>query len=246
MKKAYAYYRKSIELDADKSIKNQKEIVREYAAEHNIEIIEEFEEVANSASIDREGLKTMLEKLKIHKDIDYILLHRFDRISRDVKHMGYIMTLLDSGKTRLHSVTEENDYEDDPTKLMLIMMKTYGATMERVAIVQRMQDGRERKRNKGGFLGGNTPFGYNAIYGSGKFHINESEIPVVQKVFELRDEKMTMAEIAKELNNLGFKTRKGCDFVPMTVQRIVKHRKLYEGEGEAPAILEVKKIEKLG
>lgn len=238
MTKAINYYRKSIELEADKSIEGQKEEVHRYAAENNIEIVAEFEEVASSATIDRKELNKMFEFLSLNKDIDYILLHRFDRITREVKHMGYFMTLLETkGKTRLHSVTESNDYEDDPTKLMLIMMETYGATIERINAVKRMQGGRKRKQDKGGFIGGTPPIGYRSLVGSGDLAIEQNEIPIVQMVFKLRNEGCTMEKIAAELNAAGFNTRKNKPFYAMTVSRILKNESWYEGKGLAPAIL---------
>lgn len=236
MKKAVAYYRKSIEREADKSIKGQKEVVQRYAAENEIEIIAEFEEVASSATVDRRELDNLFAFIK-ENEVDYILLHRFDRITREVKHMGYIMTLLDKGKTRLHSATESNDYEDDPTKLMMIMMQTYGATIERIASVERMQQARKRKKEKGGFLGGTPPIGYKAIVGSGKLEIEESEVPIVRMVFELRENGATLQVISDRLNEKGYKTRKNKGFYPTTVQRMIKQKDWYEGKGEAPSIL---------
>lgn len=237
MKKAVGYYRKSIEREADKSIQGQKEVVHRYAAENEIEIIAEFEEVASSATVDRTELDNLFAFIK-ENEVDYILLHRFDRITREVIHMGYIMTLLEkTGKTRLHSATESNDYENDPTKIMMIIMQTYGATIERIASVERMQQARKRKKEKGGFLGGTPPIGYRAIIGSGKLEIEKSEVPIVQLVFELRENGATMQVISDRLNEKGFKTRKNKSFYPTTVQRMIKQKDWYEGKGEAPAIL---------
>ena len=236
MKKAVCYYRKSIEREADKSIQGQKEVVRQYATDNNIQIVAEFAEVASSATIDRTELDNLFEFIK-ENEVDYILLHRFDRITREVKHMGYIMTLLENGKTRLHSATESNDYEDDPTKLMMIMMQTYGATIERIASVERMQSARKRKAEKGGWLGGTPPIGYRAIIGTGQLEVAKSEVPIVRDVFQLRSEGSTMQEIADTLNKKGYTTRKNKAFYPSTVQRVLKNEDWYKGNGEMPSIL---------
>ena len=184
MKKAVCYYRKSIEREADKSIQGQKEVVHQYATDNGIQIVAEFAEVASSATIDRKELDNLFAFIKENK-VDYILLHRFDRITREVIHMGYIMTLLEkTGKTRLHSATESNDYENNPTKIMMIIMQTYGATIERIAAVERMQDARKRKAEKGGWLGGTPPIGYKPMIGTGQLAIEESEVCIVKDVFE--------------------------------------------------------------
>lgn len=126
MKKSYAYY---CGINIGETIETQQKMVRQYAKNNNIQIIEEFEEVEEVALniIKREELMKMLEKISSNKDIDYILVHSFDCVTKDVMYMGYVMTSLElnKGKTRIHSITEENDY-DDPTKLILLMVKIYG------------------------------------------------------------------------------------------------------------------------
>ena len=240
MKKAFAYIRKSIDRESEKSLERQRDSIRAYAKENGIEIIDEFTEVASSATLKRAELRKMLHELSERSDIDYILVDSYDRISREMDHFGWILSQLKEimgVKTRLHSCTEENDYEDDHYKLFLIMMKTFGATEERIRIVNRLQTARQNKRLAGGFIGGMPPFGYVAVNGAGELFVNNDEVPVVRKVFELRDLGKSMAAVAEDLNELGFKTRKGADFKAMTVQRIVKHRDLYGGQKQAPGIL---------
>lgn len=240
LKKAVLYIRKSIDRESEKSLERQRDSINDYAKENKIEVVAEFSEIASSATLLRPKLQKMLIEISKNPDIDYILVDSFDRISREMDHFGWILSQLKEimgVKTRLRSCTEENNYEDDHYKLFLIMMKTFGATEERIRIVERLQSARRNKKKNGGFIGGMPPFGYNVLMGSGELFINPDEIPIVRKVFEFRDEGATMAGISIELNNLGFKTRKGFDFKPMTVQRIIKHRELYEGKMKAPAIL---------
>jgi site-specific DNA recombinase len=239
VRKAFAYYRKSIEREADKSIKGQQEEVHAFAKKNDIEIVAEFAEVASSATLERKEFQAMLQELKKWNDIDFIIVHRFDRISREVHHMGYILSVLENTKTKLISVTEDNDYDNDPTKLMMIMMKTYGSTIERIAIVDRLQSARRRKKEKGGFIGGTPPMGYRSVHGTGKLAIESTEVPIVLKTFELRKKGFSMQKIADKLNELGYKTRKNRSFHAATIQRILKHRDLYEGKGEAEPILNV-------
>ncbi|QJX74730.1 recombinase family protein [Priestia megaterium] len=240
MKKAFAYYRKSIERDSVKSIDGQREEVHKYATENNIEIIQEFSEVASSASLFREELIRMFEELKKRNDIDFILVYRFDRMTREIEGFGWILAQLKDFhqvKTRLHSITEDNDYVESPEKLLLQTMKTYGSTMEREAAVARMYEGKIRKSKKGGFLGGTPPLGYRSVPGTGKLAVNEEEAPLVRQVFALKETGLSMNAIAKELNELGFISRKGGKFHAKTIQRIIKHERLYRGEYEDPSIL---------
>lgn len=240
MKRAVAYYRKSIEKDAAKSIAGQKEVVWEYAKENGIEIIEEFEEVASSATLKRTEFQRMFQLLAERNDIDYILVHRFDRITREIDGFGWILAQLKdilSVKTRLHSTTENNDYRDDPSKLLMRVFETYGATIERNNSVERMQNARKRKKADGGFIGGTPPMGYQAILGTGNLIVKEQEASIVRDAFLFREEGLSMEKIAEELNKKGYLTRKNKKFYATTVQRILKHHDWYQGKGQAPSIL---------
>ncbi|MFC5602456.1 recombinase family protein [Sporosarcina koreensis] len=239
MKKAVAYYRKSIEKDATKSIANQKEVVHLYAVENRIEIVSEYEEVASSATLKRDEFQRMFQDLTDRNDIDFILVHRFDRITREIDGFGWILAQLKdilSVKTRLHSVTENNDYGDDPSKLLMRVFETYGATIERNNSVERMQAARRRKKATGGFIGGTPPMGYKAVMGTGNLTIQEKEVSIVRDALRYRSEGLSMSEIAEELNKKGYKTRKNKSFYAMTVQRILKYEEWYLGKGQVPGI----------
>ncbi len=240
MKKAFAYYRKSIEKDSVKSIQGQKEEVHKYSLENDIEIVAEFEEVASSASLNREEFLKMFQELGQRDDIDYILVYRFDRMTREIDGFGWILAQLKDFyriKTRLHSITEDNDYVESPEKLLLQVMKTYGSTMEREAAVKRMYEGKMRKKEKGGYLGGTPPMGYRSLPGTGRLIVNQEEVAIVKTVFELRQQGLSMQKIADQLNARGYTARKGGKFFGQTVQRICKYERLYKGEFEDPAIL---------
>ncbi|BCC56674.1 recombinase family protein [Bacillus cereus] len=237
MKKAVCYYRKSIEREAEKSIKGQQEEVIRYAKENGIEIVEEFHEVASSMTTDRKELNRMFQYLEEHKDIDYVLVHRFDRMTRDMLGLGYVMEMLKKGKTRLHSATEDNDYENDPFKVLLIVMKTFGSEVEKNNIVERMREGRERKQRNGGFIGGTPPIGYRSVVGTGMLEVEEKEVPIVQDVFSLKEKGLTLQQIADILNEKGYETRRKKRFHPPLVRRILLYRDWYEGKAQSPRIL---------
>ena len=64
---------------------------------------------------------------------------------------------------------------------------------------------------------------------NGRLVINEEEAEIVRKIFEKRDKGTALYKIAEELNEEGYKTRKGNKFVISTIQSIVNNRKTFEG-----------------
>jgi DNA invertase Pin-like site-specific DNA recombinase len=78
--------------------------------------------------------------------------------------------------------------------------------MEREIIGERTRDVLQRKKANGEVYG-HVPFGYKRF--KGKLLANEAEQKVIQTVLDLRDKGFNYSRISRELNRLGFKTKKG-------------------------------------
>jgi site-specific DNA recombinase len=55
----------------------------------------------------------------------------------------------------------------------------------------------------------------------GKLLANEAEQKVIQTVLDLRDKGFNYSRISRELNRLGFKTKKGNQWHPQTVKNVI-------------------------
>ena len=89
---------------------------------------------------------------------------------------------------------------------------------------------------------------------NGQLVINEEEVPVVKRIFELRDSGVVLLDIVDILKEEGYTGRNGGKIALSTVQSIVNNRKTYEGyyhygpegewvKGQHEAILEPEKSE---
>jgi site-specific DNA recombinase len=66
------------------SIPAQREACRRKAAELGASVVEEYVDAGASArSADRPALQALLERLRRQRDIDYVLVHKLDRLARD-------------------------------------------------------------------------------------------------------------------------------------------------------------------
>lgn len=101
------------------------------------------------------------------------------------------------------------------------------AEISREKMLERIQGGRKEKAGKGGYIGGQPPMGYRVQ--NGKLVINEEEAEVVRFIMDRKRTGKTMLGTVNALNEAGYKTRKGGQFVISTVQSIWHNENVYRG-----------------
>lgn len=96
---------------------------------------------------------------------DGVLVHRLDRLARDVVLQEQLLAELHRRGKELHScsATEDEhliDSPDDPTRALVRRILGAIASYEREVIRLRLVSGLERKRQAGGYIGGGVPYGF--------------------------------------------------------------------------------------
>ena len=152
---------------------------------------------------------------------------KFDRLARDlIFAVTTTDTLLKEHNIKIRSVTEPIE-TDTPYGRMLFSILASLAELERESIRQRMTTGRKLKAEKGGYAGGEPPYGYRA--NNGRLEINPNEAPTVQTIFRLRKEGLGSKRIAAMLNELGIPSRSGGQWTYSTIDKMLKNKK-YRGQ----------------
>lgn len=88
-------------------------------------------------------------------------------------------------------------------------------------------NGRIDKAAKGAYIGGRAPMGYKVE--SGKLVINPDEVPIVLCVIDRKRSGKSMLGTVDVLNQNGYRTRNGKEFVISTVQSIWNNEMFYRG-----------------
>ena len=89
------------------SLELQREELRKYAKENNLEIAKEFSDIAGANETDREGFNEMLEYLDGSKDCKTILVTKIDRLCRNIetyaKFESYsVISITEGSDKRVH------------------------------------------------------------------------------------------------------------------------------------------------
>lgn len=229
-KNAIGYIRVSTEQQAKDEkygIDVQKQAILLYANENGYNIIDWKIDEISGAKDDRPALNEILYGDNItNPPFEAVIVFKNDRLARDTKLYFYYLYTLEKKNIKLFSTKEEFNEGNDFANIYRALLQ-FVAEQERKNIALRTSKGRSIKASCGGYAGGRCPYGYKVE--NGRLVINEDERPIVEYVFKRIDENTPMLTVSDELNDLGYRTRKGTRFQNTSVRSIVKNRPLYEG-----------------
>lgn len=229
-KNAIGYVRVSTEQQAEEEkygIDVQKQAILLYANNNGYNIVDWKIDKMSGVKDNRPALNEILNgDVVSNPPIEAVIVFKNDRLARDTKLYFYYLYSLEKKNIKLLSTKEEFAEGDDMANIYRALIQ-FVAEQERKNIALRTSKGRSVKAQCGGYSGGRCPYGYKVKEGC--LVINDEERPIVEYVFKRYAEGTPMLTIAGELNDLGYKTRKGTKFQNTSVRSIVKNRPLYEG-----------------
>jgi DNA invertase Pin-like site-specific DNA recombinase len=132
--------------------------------------------------------------------VDVIVIYKLDRITRSLLDFIRLIDLFQQFGVSFVAVTQNFDTSDSTGRLILNVLLTF-AQFEREIASDRLRDKFSAMRQRGMFVGGNPPYGYNLV--DKKLVINSSEAQVVRWIFQRYLEVRGMATVAKELRDKG-------------------------------------------
>jgi site-specific DNA recombinase len=230
MKRAVGYIRVSTDgqVGEDKfGIESQKEQIAEYAKSNGYEIMEWFiDEGVSGVKESRPAFDRILYGDVENPPIEYVIVAKSDRIARDIKLYFYYKQVLYQKNIKLISVSEDFG-EMGAFAGILEAFVLFVAEQERINITRRTSAGRAVKAIKGGYAGGQAPYGYKVE--NKKLVVVPEEAEAVRDIFKMHEEGATLQEIADEMNRRRLKTHRGGIFRTSTIQVILANRKTYEG-----------------
>ena len=154
MKYAFAYLRVSTE---EQTVLNQKLAIQNWAADHDYQILDNFEDSAISGKIPavkRKGFQAMLEIIRT-EPIDAVLIYELSRVGRtfwdtldSIKAIEEYAPLIScSPRESFLQMTEPS------VRKLMIGILTWVAEREREMLVQRTKDGISRAKSVGKVIG---------------------------------------------------------------------------------------------
>jgi site-specific DNA recombinase len=214
-----AYYRVSTSRQANTSfdedgfsIRAQRDYCQRKAADMGVQLIDEYIDRGKSArTAGRPALQAMLARIKEDTDIQYVFVHKLDRLARNREDDVQIGLLLAKNGVRLVSCTENID--NTPSGRLVHGIMADIAEWYSANLSQEAKKGMVKKAEVGG-TPGLAPLGYVntrlKITELGKdigvVAVDEKYAPIITECFKLYDSgRCTLTEVTAHANDQGLR-----------------------------------------
>ena len=218
------YARKSTVDERETSISGQITLCTEFINKYEfLKLTDIFQEDNKSGMfIDtREEFLKMLDKVK-KREIDVIVVLRYDRLSRNSVHINQILDVLEKWNCILISGDDIFDRNTASGELSFNIMTCINQFKSRMTACTTKQ-GEINNAKLGKSTGGQAPYGLKIV--NKCFEIDENEAPAIRTIFSMAEKGKSYQQIIKKMNSLGYKTRKGRQFTYSTLNSLLRNEK---------------------
>lgn len=185
-----------------------------------------YQEIASGADRKRQQLDEMLVKVE-RNEYDAIVVNAVDRLGRDKKHTADIQEKLFVNDTFIVTPDRIFDWDDD-NDMMLLDFNSLLAAQELRITKRRLQKGKLAASEKGLWVHGDPPLGYDKDSATRKLVKNKNAEHITY-IFKAIANGKTIPEVCHELNEvMGVRTRTGKKFAYNSICRIVNNE-VYTG-----------------
>src|SRR5947208_3645545 len=151
----------------------------------------------SGGSTDRPALKRLLADIQSHL-IDVVVVYKVDRLTRSLADFAKIVEIFDAAGVSSVSVTQQFNTTTSMGRLTLNVLLSF-AQFEREVTGERIRDKIAASKQKGMWMGGWVPIGYDRK--DRTLVINDAEAKTVRTIFEvflkLRNVRKLQAELAR-------------------------------------------------
>lgn len=214
--KAVIYLRVSTKEQAEEgySIPAQAEACRRFLADRGWELADEYVDRGESArTADRPQLQAMLARLAEDPSIDCLVVHKLDRLARNLEDHAAVRAALRKAGVQLHSVTES--LEDSASGKLVEGILASIAEFYSANLGQEIRKGMDQKAAQGGWPV-RAPFGYHNVRKDGPGRRGESVLepdqqgPLVAWAFErYATGSLSLDALTEALAEKGLRNRLG-------------------------------------
>lgn len=230
---AKLYLRYSSSSQDPQTIEVQRKKCLEYAKRLNLNVIGEYVDEAQTGRNDnRKAFKQMLEDSK-SEDFQYIIVFKLDRFARSMQVSINSQAELEKNGVEVLSTCEELPHNASGK----FMKGIYQLVAEFYSndYAERISNGLANNASKSLTTGNNVPLGFKINKETKEFEIDEVYAPIVKEIFERYAKGDTVVDITSDLNERGYKTKKGNKFNKNSLHRMLVNEKyigiyIYKGQ----------------
>jgi site-specific DNA recombinase len=235
-KRAILYIRVSTDEQADKgySLAYQEDRLRSYCQINNIEPVSVFQEDHSAKTFNRPTFKEMMAFAKKNRaTIDYLLVIKWDRFSRNTKDSYHMIHEFDKLGIEVRAIEQHLDLNIPEAKLMLAFYLA-SPEVENDRRALNVYSGMRRAKKEGRWVS-SAPLGYKNVRDENNkpvIELDEKNAPLIREAFEeLASGQYNIEEVRRRLNKKGMKCSRS------NFQRLMRNP-VYAGKIHLPAFKE--------
>ncbi|MDQ0197644.1 recombinase family protein [Neobacillus ginsengisoli] len=192
------------QLDIEEILTNHRNALIKLANQHKL-TYDIYQEISSGVNTERPQLNLLLDNLD---EYDYLLVMDIDRISRDNAYAEQIKTMLIANDIKILTPQGAIDLTQESNEMMFSFQAML-ANFEYKQIRKRLGRGRLAAAEQGRWTMSNqVPLGY-AKNEDQKLVVVEEEAKIIRYIFQKTLERVSANEIAKQLDMLGWRSRRG-------------------------------------
>lgn len=153
----------------------------------------------SGGNIERPGLKKLISDIKQRK-VDVVVVYKIDRLTRSLMDFSKLVEIFDAHNVSFVSVTQSFNTTTSMGRLTLNVLLSF-AQFEREVTGERIRDKIKASKQKGIWMGGRPPLGYDVV--NRKLIINEEEAEQIHYIYEQYLKKNSCHKILVDLNTKG-------------------------------------------
>lgn len=208
MHKAVIYARYSSDKQTEDSIEAQTRACEEYAASKGYTIINQYIDEAISGKGSKTASRKQYQKLLRDAEMqlfDTILIHKYDRVARNLQEHANLEQRLQGVGIELIAVAQDFGHSKEAKIMRALMWSLSEYYIDNLS--EEVKKGHKETALKALHNGGYPPFGYDVI--NQKYVINELEAAYVRRIFDAAMNREGYAEIIKEMDARGVRGKRG-------------------------------------
>lgn len=221
----YGYVRVSTDRQEELSPDSQEKLIRKYAEENHIILLSVFYELGISGrkADKRPQFQKMISLAKSpDHPVDAIIVWKFSRFARNQEESIVYKSLLKK-QHNVEVISVSEPLAEGPFGSLIERIIEWMDEYYSIRLSGEVLRGMKEKALREGYQT-LPPLGYRAAGGGKPFLIDEAEYRIVQYIFDRCDlDCATPYRIARELNDMGCRTRRGNPFELRTVKRILEN-----------------------
>jgi len=208
------------QIDKDSLLVQRRELIAYSELVLNIKEYEVFEDPGFSAkNTDRPQFQAMMTRIRAG-EFSHLLVWKIDRISRNLLDFSEMYRELKKCGVAFVSKNEQFDTSSAVGEAMLKIILVF-AELERNMTAERVTAVMLSRANNGQWNGGKIPYGYEYSAETKEFTPLLSEAQIVQIIYDKYEEKRSLIQVAKYLNDNGVRSRTGSQWSAVTVHKIL-------------------------